>query len=292
MELEFAFASASRNDVSFLKIMVSNGADLNRAYEKYNLSTPLHIAAEYGSKEVVQYLGEIGVDLDVFNGSSLSPLMIAVFKGNYEVANILLELGAKINIKNKVNYSGLFLATANGYLDAIDFFLKNKADMYTTGGFHGDMAMHIYIGNMLNNNIAIDINVIKLYLENGYDPNYKDEYGYQLIHSLAMQNNVEVVKLLEKYDIDYNAIADLEITPLWISGMSNSLETLSYLIGKGARIDYKISNGKTILMWAVQNNQTDLVKRLVELGASLSCKDIEGKTAIDYASEDMKEYLQ
>ncbi len=51
------------------------------------------------------------------------------------------------------------------------------------------------------------------------------------------------------------------------------------LIANGGRFDLADNRGRTTLMIAAQRGHTQIVSRLLELGADRACKDRDGKTA-------------
>ena len=61
---------------------------------------------------------------------------------------------------------------------------------------------------------------------------------------------------------------------------------MKYLIGKGAKINAKDNNGRTVLHEAARSssNLLPMVKYLIGKGAKINAKDNSGWTAYDYAN--------
>ena len=76
-------------------------------------------------------------------------------------------------------------------------------------------------------------------------------------------------------------------TPLIWAIINNNIEIVKLLIDKGANINEKDNSNekRTPLIWASVYGYTKIVKLLVEKGAEVNEKDIYGKTAIDYAEK-------
>ncbi|XP_071941382.1 ankyrin repeat domain-containing protein 22-like [Antedon mediterranea] len=79
---------------------------------------------------------------------------------------------------------------------------------------------------------------------------------------------------------------------IWNAVMSGDLETVERLVNEGADVD-TTKDGTTLLVLAIQENQTEMAKKLLELGADISIRHeeitegvIQFKTAKDYASEE------
>lgn len=66
---------------------------------------------------------------------------------------------------------------------------------------------------------------------------------------------------------------------------SGDKETVKKLIEDGADIDCKDSDGATPLLNAVNNKNLDIVSILLENGADVNCKNFDGKTPLDLAKD-------
>uniref|UniRef100_T1JLU3 Uncharacterized protein n=1 Tax=Strigamia maritima TaxID=126957 RepID=T1JLU3_STRMM len=55
---------------------------------------PLHYAADYGQKEVIQYLIEKGADLNSKDKHGISALLAAIWEGHTDCVRLLLQKGA------------------------------------------------------------------------------------------------------------------------------------------------------------------------------------------------------
>ena len=72
----------------------------------------------------------------------------------------------------------------------------------------GDTALHVAI-------LQPNINIVKILLENGFDPNAKTiRNGYTPLHNAVAVNNVEAARLLLQYGANKNIRALNGLTPL------------------------------------------------------------------------------
>ena len=60
-------------------------------------------------------------------------------------------------------------------------------------------------------------------------------------------------------------------------------EQIKAMIDAGADVNAKDEHGMTPLMWAAQNQNSDVIAALLKAGADLNAKDGKGNTALDRA---------
>ncbi|KAI8391245.1 uncharacterized protein BYT42DRAFT_610492 [Radiomyces spectabilis] len=75
-------------------------------------------------------------------------------------------------------------------------------------------------------------------------------------------------------------------TPLIYAACFGKAEIAQALLTAGANIDIQDSFGWSALMWATSNNHNDLVKILLEHGASAQTKSAKGRTVFDFVNTD------
>jgi len=91
---EFAW-SLKNGDLDQVRDFVeSKRADINKEIDG---RPPIHYAADYGQKEVIQYLIEKGVDLNAKDKHGISALLAAIWEGHTDCVKLMIEKGAKKN---------------------------------------------------------------------------------------------------------------------------------------------------------------------------------------------------
>jgi hypothetical protein len=88
-------------------ILIDKGLDVNLA-KKGNM-TPLHIAAIFGNKEIVEFLVQRGADLNVRSTDGGTPLHFAEASGNQHIVELLKSKGAKELKREFPLYKGKYL---------------------------------------------------------------------------------------------------------------------------------------------------------------------------------------
>ena len=143
---------------------------------------------------------------------------------------------------------------------------------------------------------AGDIINIKIYLENGGDPNIKTITGWTGLITAVRQSNIpsnfEIVKILLENGADPNIKSNDGWTALMLSARYNNtesnLETVKLLLENGADPNIKNNDGWTALMLSSRNSNTEsnfeTVKLLLENGADPNIKKNDGWTALIMAA--------
>ena len=114
---------------------------------------------------------------------------------------------------------------------------------------------------------------LKVTLNRGGDPNYKDKYGVPALIKAVAMNKPEHVKMLLAYKADVNAVDPDGETAVFPAVSSNNRELLDLLISKGASINIRGRNGRTPAMEAARLGHMDMLKYLLEKGADVNAVD-------------------
>ncbi len=107
--------------------------------------TPLHGAATFGHKEIVELLIAKGADVNAKGGviKGTIPLHKAASNGHKEVAEVLIAKGADVNAKSENGRTSLHNAAYNGHKEVVELLISKGADlnaMHVTGGTPLDSA--------------------------------------------------------------------------------------------------------------------------------------------------------
>jgi ankyrin repeat protein len=158
--------------------------------------TPLHVAAEIGSRNIVELLLEAGADINVksvYEGD-LTPLHLAVYYGHDNVVATLIDAGADMEVK--WGYRGetpLLLAARLGRVEMIEKLLQKSANIAANieGVRESAVMQAIHASNV--------IEVAELLLRAGADPNAMDVEGRTALHyALLLCPVKECIQLLER----------------------------------------------------------------------------------------------
>lgn len=167
---------------------------------------------------------------------------------------------------------------------------------------------------------AYDLNLLKVFGESGVDLNQPlSSTQESAAHIAAATGNIEVLKLLKDY-ADLGLLNNADQTPAYYAASNNNPEILKLLIDLGYDIEYgrpfhnavRLSCKETIHLMkdyvdldlfdhtgyaaihlAIDRNNSDLLKLLIEAGADLNIQGINGVTAAHVAAHnDYSELLE
>ncbi|KAL0936855.1 ankyrin-2 ankyrin [Colletotrichum truncatum] len=89
------------------------------------------------------------------------------------------------------------------------------------------------------------------------------------LHAAAIENDIEMAKLLIKHGADINAMSQSCGTPLHVATDKENLTMITLLLDKGAAINIRDGHGHTPLQLAARENNVDAMELLVNRGARI-----------------------
>jgi ankyrin repeat protein len=154
---------------------------------------------------------------------------------------------------------------------AVHSLLQQKTTDVNAPGRDGTPALHwtVRVG---------DIDTAGQLLRAGADPKLMTRYGVTPMALAASSGNAAMVKLLLEAGADANAPDGAGETPLMMATQVGSLDTVKTLLAGGAMLDARDKTfQQTALMVAVRANHPELVKYLIEQGASVQSQTRTGE---------------
>jgi ankyrin repeat protein len=193
----------------------------------------LHTAAKNGFNEIVEMLCKSGADANLkITQQGKSPLMLASEFGHTGTAKTLIENGASVNAQDNQGSGPLFLAAEGGHIDTVTLLLDNGADF-----------------------------------------NAESREGVTPLMAAAFQGHKPVVELLVGRGCPPDARSKkMGISALWSAAWTGKTEVIDYLWQQGADVNVKSKKGESSLVVAVEYNQFDSVRMLLDKGID---QDIE-----------------
>lgn len=257
--------SAAKGDVDAIEEHIDAGADLNELSESG--SAPLHFAVSRNRVEIVALLLDADADPDVEDSSQRTPLDLAIAGNKTEIIDLLLE--------------------ADAFVEAPTVPLHPLV-------WAGDMLgvkLHIYAGTDIDQEdefgnypllLAVEkgfLEIVDLFITHEIDLDVEDQHGFTAVIVAAEQNHPEVLQLLLDSGADINVEDKAERTALDWAIIMQSTEAEEILRENDAP-----TGAEKSFIAAIQTNNTEAVRALLEAGADVNEPAYTSKTPLHYAS--------
>ena len=262
-----------------------------------------------GNIQNVKELLAHGANVEAHNDKGWSPLIIAIQNARFEIVKLLLEAGANPNPPDeKLAQTGLplNLAADMGNVKILKLLLSHGANINTTD-IEGTSPLHFAVSSL---------KMTKILIEQGANINKCDQDGYTPFTSAIEDGNIKIVKYLVENGANVNFRNGNSWTPLIKAIQSDHFEIAKYLIQQGADVDLIDNQGLTPLSTAIEDmsdlefvrllvengadvhdlqtvwlpisyaihyDKPEIVKFLMDNGANLNYRDMDGKKAIEVA---------
>jgi uncharacterized protein len=178
-----------------LILLVSGGLGIGgyRMYLTQYLPSELRIAASNGDARRVRELIRKGVDVNLQLGlPSNSPLNRAIESGNVTVVEMLLDAGANPNGIGETGMTPVMIAAFFGNPEVVDLLIRRGAIADAIEGRHRNTALLIAVRKG-------HIDVVKVLLSAGADPNKGREWGNAPLCRAQAAGQEEIATLLRRH---------------------------------------------------------------------------------------------
>jgi ankyrin repeat protein len=254
--------------------------------------TALLYAAREGHADIVAQLLDAGADLELADANGVTPLLIAIVNERLAVATALIERGANVNAVDWYGVTPLFAAVDVRNLDIPVPNVPNGVDR---------PAALALIERLLAKGAEPNVRVRE------YPPQRRwitrlgslawvDVTGQTPLFRAALAGDVASLRLLVAHGADPSIKTFSGTTPLMAAagvnwtvaqtfdeGPASTLEAVRYLHSLGIDLDAENSMGIRAIHGAANRGLNDVVRYLVENGASLEAKDAQGRSPMTWA---------
>ncbi len=254
-------------DLDFVKYLISKGIDVN--YANDSGTTALINAIKEKKVDILKYLLDNGADFLKETKAGENAVDIALATGTVEILNILYTKVQTIDFTNLRWSKSVYRILSLQNYEKLEY-LCTKTNFLKFKDSEGDNLLNIAIENKMEK-------LTSFFIENGLDieePNSKRE---RPIIQAIKNNNYNIVKAL----IDGGAKLDDTLH----LALKNNIDIAILLIDNGVDIEVKDSQGKTPLLFAVENNLLDLARNLVYKGSNIEAVNNKNLSLLQIASE-------
>ena len=294
-----ALILASHNgNLAVVNALLAAGANVN--HQDKNGYTALMSASDNGNLAVVNDLLAAGANVNHQDENGNTALMSASLNGNLAVVNALLANKANVDHQNNKLISALMRASRRGHLDVVKKLLDSGANVDLQDADGKTALMWASEEGHLE--------IVKNLLAYGAVPDQVAKKGWTALMYASMNGHLDVIKTLMHdganmlFEIDgktikdiiynhekknyrkwptANHLIDVNIGKNLINASKNNnitnLNDLFYNDKKETTMmdmDYQDPDGKTALMWAIENDRLNVVKLLIKHASDQLAKKI------------------
>ncbi|XP_063095419.1 poly [ADP-ribose] polymerase tankyrase-2 isoform X4 [Cavia porcellus] len=298
------FEACRNGDVERVKKLVTP-EKVNSRDTAGRKSTPLHFAAGFGRKDVVEYLLQNGANVQARDDGGLIPLHNACSFGHAEVVNLLLQHGADPNARDNWNYTPLHEAAIKGKIDVCIVLLQHGAEpaiRNTDGRTALDLAdpsaKAVLTGEYKKDELlesarsGNEEKMMALLTPLNVNCHASDGRKSTPLHLAAGYNRVKIVQLLLQHGADVHAKDKGDLVPLHNACSYGHYEVTELLVKHGACVNAMDLWQFTPLHEAASKNRVEVCSLLLSYGADPTLLNCHNKSAIDLApTPQLKERL-
>ncbi|XP_061385224.1 poly [ADP-ribose] polymerase tankyrase [Danaus plexippus] len=259
-------------------------------------STPLHFAAGYGRREVVEILIAGGAALQARDEGGLQPLHNACSFGHADVVRALLAAGAPPAARDNWGYTPLHEAAAKGKVDVCIALLQHGADpniRNTEGKTPLDLAdpatKPVLTGEYCASDVleaarsGADDRLASLLTPLNVNVHASDGRRSTALHLAAGYNRARAVRLLLQRGADVHAKDKGGLVPLHNACSYGHYEVTELLVRAGADVNATDLWAFTPLHEAASKARLEVCSLLLSSGADPTLVNCHGKSALDVA---------
>jgi ankyrin repeat protein len=250
--------------------------------------TPLLFAVRDGNVPMMRLLLDRGARIDESSGNHTTPLLIALLNGQVGMATELLAKGADPNAADDYHRAALFAA-----IDLRNFNHEKYGDLPTDGRDPLDLIKAL-LKKDANPNLRTDTVPVHGLMQ--FDASWVNFDGETPFVRAALSGDIEVMRLLLESGADPNIATTQGSTALmaaaginWIPGQTYTrseadyVEAVKLCLERGAPVNVANSLGLTAMHGAANRGWTSIMQILADHGAIVDAKDKEGRTPMVFA---------
>ncbi|ROT47229.1 hypothetical protein EDM02_03675 [Candidatus Cardinium hertigii] len=231
--------------------------------------------------------------INIQNKDGNTVLHLAVEYGMKNLVGLLLDSGAKINIRNKDGNTALHLVVKynqeNIAQNIVQLLLNkliqiNQIDQINIQNNDGNTALHLAAIHGIEN-------LTELLLDNGAKINIRNKDGNTALHLAVKYNQENIAQLLLNKLIQINQIDQINIqnndgnTALHLAAIDGRENLVELLLDNGAKIDMQNKKQMMPLEYAVKHRHANMVKLLLDRGNKINKQNKWGIAALHWASK-------
>ena len=295
-----------------VKWLLKDGRANVQAVDKEGL-TPLHVAAQVCDMKSAEILLDHKAEVNALSSRNLTPLHLVLHPEGVRLLIFLHEKGAEMEASDKSGDRITHKIASKGDAAAVLFKIASDrgADLDSIGA-QGNHPSHLAAESGSCDILRIlygkDIDLSKprnklgftplmmaarsrkvaamrFLLDNGSSYNVVDAEGRSLMELTIGWGNAAVMSVLQAYGADYSnvTLAGDTVHPVWKAVYEGQAASVAKILDGGLSVEYE-HRGVRILQLAIEAQNEEVVRLLLDRGAAIDVPDIRGWTALHSAA--------
>uniref|UniRef100_A0A3Q2PG15 Kinase D interacting substrate 220 n=1 Tax=Fundulus heteroclitus TaxID=8078 RepID=A0A3Q2PG15_FUNHE len=237
-----------------------------------NGQTPLMVAAELGSLEIVQELIRRGATVNMDDVDCWTALISAAKEGHFEVVRELLENNANLEHRDMGGWTALMWAAYKGRMEVARLLLEKGANPNITGQY----SVYPIIWAAGRGHAEI----VHLLLQHGAKVNCSDKYGTTPLIWAARKDHYDCVMHLLAHGADVDQEGANSMTALIVAVKGGHTGVVKELLKRNPNVNMTDKDGNTALAIAAKEGHTEIVQDLLDAGTYVNIPDRSGETVL------------
>ncbi|MBI5249104.1 MAG: ankyrin repeat domain-containing protein [Desulfomonile tiedjei] len=231
-----------------------------------------------------------GFDVDVTLPDGTTPLMVAAQVGSEDLVELLLQFGAKLNASDNLGATALTWASRNGHRGTIRLLLIKGATVQNPSRGQGPSNG----GNGPKNDTEIAARTVeskktaadgsRLFEFVSGDLTIKANSRSKALLKACSRGRLDAVELLVKAGVHVDSRSKYGNTPLMRAAFKGHTTVAAFLLKMGADINAENTQGNTALMAAVLSDKKDMVEFLLARGANVNPSNVDSNYPLTVAA--------
>ena len=256
-------------------ITIDNVQVLADENTSFTFDSALLELSQSGNNEAVQFLLDLGVNINYSNSEGKTAVMLASEAGHEEVVKTLVSAEANINLQDNKGFTALMVSKTK---EIFSLLLQSNADI-TILTHRGSTPL--IIASQLGHLSVVET----LLVEYNNDPNFRTEIGMTALLFASLGGHYQVVEILLQKGADPN-IHNNEVTALLLASQNGHYQVVEILLKNGADPNIHSIGGSTTLILSSQNGHQQIVELLLEKQVDPNVQSSKnGTTALIQASK-------
>ena len=263
--------AASLNNTTMIRLLHAHQANINVRMEDESGAAPIHVATMYGSLDAIVTLHQLGCDISAFDDDDLTPLHYAVESEDKNTVSLLLKLNANITACGSTG-APLHIAAKKDNLEIIWVLVQNghpaDIDVRDTEDY---TPLHVAAQNGCDRSAALLVsmgaNVLSKTAEGQSACDLATRSRCPFVVNILAFVSEEVLSKFSHYDPLVQRLG----AALHLAANQNRKSSVNYLLNQaGCPPDVEDNTGRTALSIAIKNNNLEMCRELISLGANVN----------------------